>query len=511
MTSKRQKTETGLSNGTELSTQAAQSMLDFINYAWTPFHAVEEASKRLVAAGFQKLSERQAWSLQPGGRYFFTRNMSTIVAFAVGAQYKPGNGFHMLGAHTDSPCLKLKPRSKSTRAGYDMVNVEPYGGGLWHTWFDRDLSLAGRVLVRSGEQLVQKLVKCEMPLMHIPMLAIHLHPELREKGFNPNKQTHLGPILAVAAKHSLDKHKKEGSSDSKPDSKAEEKEKEEDRHHKALLQLLSTQLGCSPDAIVDFELHLCDVQPSTLGGIEDEFVFSGRLDNLAMSFCSLQALLDAHGTPASLADASTVKAVALFDHEEVGSSSAQGAGGPVMRDTITRVASVLGEGSEGAVVRALQSSFLVSADMAHAVHPNYADKHDGQHQPKFGQGIVIKHNVNQRYATNSVSSTLFREVARRHGIPTQDFAVRSDMACGSTIGPILASGLGCRTVDVGLAQLAMHSIREMSSSSDVGLAIAHFTAFFREFERLDASIDIDGLAPPVLQGTLEDTPCNHVH
>ncbi|KAK9867959.1 hypothetical protein WJX84_005015 [Apatococcus fuscideae] len=489
MTSKRQKTKTAeaVSNGSPSFPQAAQNMLDFINHAWTPFHAVEEASRRLVAAGFQKLSERAEWNLQPGGRYFFTRNMSTLVAFAIGAQYQPGNGFHMLGAHTDS----------FDDGSVDSLRHQPEGPCLiLH-------------VVRSL-MLISAQVKFDKPLMHIPMLAIHLQPEIREKGFNPNKQTQLGPILAVAAKASLDKQKKSDAEDLKPESKAGEEKKEEERHHAALLNLLSSQLGCTPEAIVDFELHICDVQPSTLGGMEDEFVFSGRLDNLAMSFCSLQALLDVHGDPASLADDANIKAVALFDHEEVGSASAQGAGGPVMRDTITRVAGVLSGGSEGAVVRALQSSFLVSADMAHALHPNYADKHDGQHQPRFGQGLVIKHNSNQRYATNAVSATLFRELAKQHGIPTQDFAVRSDMGCGSTIGPILASGLGCRTVDVGLAQLAMHSIREMCSSGDIGLAIEHFTAFFKEFSSLDASINIDGLSPPVLQGTLEDTPCNHV-
>ncbi|KAK9824222.1 hypothetical protein WJX72_008629 [[Myrmecia] bisecta] len=482
----------------------AEDMLKFINYSWTQFHAVEDASRRLAAVGFRKISERQAWELRPGGRYYFTRNLSTLVAFAVGAKYQPGNGFHMLGAHTDSPCLKLKPISKSTKSGYEMVNVEPYGGGLWHTWFDRDLTVAGRVLVKEGDQLVHKLVKIEKPILRIPMLAIHLQRDLADQGFKPNKQTHLAPLLSMAVKSAAEKL-------ADKDKSSERVAEEGPRHQPLLLRLIAEHLGCSPSAIVDFELNVCDTQPGVIGGAEDEFVFVGRLDNLAMSFCSVRALADTYPDEASLANEAAVKAIALFDHEEVGSASAQGAGGPVMRDTITRVAASLAQGEEGAVVRALQQSFLVSADMAHAVHPNYADRHEPQHQPQIHKGLVLKHNVNQRYATNLVSAVLFRECARRRGIPTQEFSVKSDMACGSTIGPILSSGLGCRTVDVGAPQLAMHSIREMCGTQDIQHAYDHFVAFFEDFSALDASLDIDSLPPANVQGSIADTPCGHVH
>ncbi|EIE23587.1 peptidase M18, aminopeptidase I [Coccomyxa subellipsoidea C-169] len=469
----------------------AKALLDYINASWTPYHAVEEASRRLHAAGFEKLSERQPWhGLKKGGRYYFTRNASTIVAFAVGGKYEAGNGFHMVGAHTDSPCLKLKPHSKGVKAGFLTVNVEPYGGGLWHTWFDRDLSVAGRVLVREQDRLVQKLVKVARPIMRIPMLAIHLYREIGEQGFKPNKQNHVVPVLATALL---------------------QEKKSSEPHHPALLRLLANELKCSTSDIVDFELNVCDTQPGVIGGLEDEFLFVGRLDNLAMSYLSLRALIDSTFGTDALAEETAIKAVALFDHEEVGSASAQGAGGPVMRDTITRVSQAFSEGAVDAPVRAIQNSFLVSADMAHALHPNYADKHEPDHKPQFHKGLVLKHNVHQRYATNAVSATLFRELAKRRGIPTQEFCVRSDMACGSTIGPILASGLGCRTVDVGAPQLSMHSIREMCAVDDMSHTYNHFCAFFKDFSALDASIDVDDLPLPNIEGTITDVPCNHMH
>ncbi|GLC42732.1 hypothetical protein PLESTB_001132600 [Pleodorina starrii] len=537
--SKRQKTSSGSAPTTAEATASheaaralhergkehAQKLLSFINYAWTPFHAVEEASRRLIAAGFTPISEREPWSVQPGGRYFFTRNMSTIVAFAVGAKFQPGSGFYMVGAHTDSPCLKLKPVSSSSKSGYNMINVETYGGGLWYTWYDRDLGLAGRVLLREdgaaaaaggggGGSMKHRLVKIDRPLLRIPMLAIHLQRDIHTAGFKPNLQTNFAPMLATAVKTQL---LADGATAAAPPPAAaaaaasSSSSSSGNKHSTLLLSLLASELGCRPEAIVDFELHVCDTQPGVLGGAHGEFVFAGRLDNLAMSYVALQALIDSCPDSGSLADETGVRAIALFDHEEVGSDSAQGAGGPVMRDTITRVAAALAGGQEGAVERTLRNSFLVSADMAHALHPNYPDKHDPDHQPRMHGGLVLKHNHNQRYATNAVSATLFREVARRRGIPCQEFSVRNDMPCGSTIGPILSSNLGCRTVDCGIAQLSMHSIREQCGTDDVALAYDHFLAFFREFSKLDASLDVDSLPPPSIAGSIQDAPCCHMH
>lgn len=493
-------------------------MLDFLNVGVTEFHAVDAAVQRLKKAGFTELSERQEWDgLGPGGRYFFTRNASTLVAFAVGQKYEPGNGFMMVGAHTDSPCFKLKPVSKSIKSGYGMVNVEPYGGLLHHTWFDRDLTVAGRVLLKDGDKMAHKLVKVPKPILRIPMLAIHLQRDLSTAGFNPNKQTQCTPLLATSIKQKLEagNGSGDGAAAASPRGGGAAAVDAADgaaaRHHSLLLRLLAKELGCATDDIVDFELNVIDTQPGVIGGGDDEFIFCGRLDNLCMSYCSLQALIDTCGSADALADETGVRAIALFDNEEVGSDSAQGAGSPVMRDCITRVTQLLAAGAEGAVQRAMRNSFLISADMAHALHPNYADKHDPDLAPRLGSGLVLKHNVNQRYATTSISATLFREVCRRAGVPTAEFAVRSDMACGSTIGPILASGLGVRTVDIGVPQLAMHSIREMCTVSDAAHGLRAFTAFFQTISELDRTVDPDTLPPPDIRGTLREAACGHVH
>ncbi|WIA41146.1 hypothetical protein OEZ86_004769 [Tetradesmus obliquus] len=498
----------------------AVDMLDFINASWTPYHAVAEASTRLMKAGFQHIAEKDAWKLNPGGKYFFTRNMSTIVAFTIGQQYQPGGPFYMIGAHTDSPCLKVKPVSKTSSGGCQTVNVETYGGGLWYTWFDRDLGLAGRVLVREGSKLQHKLVKVDKPVLRIPMLAIHLQRNLYQEGFKPNLQDHLKPVLATIPKAPKPAAAAAAASSAAPaaaptngssTSAAAAPGNVVDNHHAALLALVAEQLGCAAEDIVDFELNLCDVQPGVLGGAAEEFVFVGRLDNLASCYTAMEALIDSCKSPDDLANEPAVRAVAMFDHEEVGSDSAQGAGGPVMRDTITRVARLLAQGEEGSIERTLRQSFLISADMAHALHPNYTDKHDALHAPAFQGGLVLKHNSNQRYATNAISAALFREVGRRAGVPVQEFCVRNDMPCGSTIGPILAHNLGCRTVDVGMPQLSMHSIREMAGVDDVLLAYRHFLAFFRTFSELDASLDIDSLPPPDIKGTIKEPACSHVH
>lgn len=457
-------------------------MLNFLNESWTPFHATAEVKRQLLKAGFQQLNEEQEWAVQPGGRYFFTRNMSSIFAFAIGKKYEVGNGFHVVAAHTDSPCPKLKPVSAASKAGFLNVGVQTYGGGLWHTWFDRDLSVAGRVLLRrENGTVVQELVKVERPIMRIPTLAIHLDRTVNTDGFKPNLETHLAPVLATQIKAELlDKSQSEGGGNGATNSSKKP-------HHPLLLEVLAEQLKCSVEEIVDFELNVCDTQPSCLGGARKEFIFSGRLDNLASSYCALRALLDSCPDTASLADESCIRAIALFDNEEVGSDSAQGAGSPVMFQAMSRITRWLTRHtpSEGIEERTIRKSFLVSADMAHALHPNYADRHEENHQPRLHEGLVIKHNANQRYATNSVTAFLFKEVAKVAGVPTQNFVVRNDMGCGSTIGPILASGIGIRTVDCGMPQLSMHSVREMCGTEDVDISYRHFKAFYELFTTID--------------------------
>ncbi|KAK3280436.1 hypothetical protein CYMTET_11733 [Cymbomonas tetramitiformis] len=465
-----------------MANPVAQEMLDFINKSWTQFHATHEACKRFEANGFTRLTERQEWTLEPGGKYFVTRNQSAVVAFVVGKKFTTGSGFNVVAAHTDSPCPKLKPISASTKGGFLRVGVQTYGGGLWHTWFDRDLSVAGRVLVRrcGGAVISHELVRINRPIMRIPTLAIHLDRNVNSEGFKCNPESHLAPVLATQIKSALGEEEK--SKDSK----------DGERHHAILINLLAKELGCAPEDICDFELNVCDTQDGVIGGAQNEFVYCGRLDNLCMSFCSMKALIEVASNAEKVAESASGWMCALFDNEEVGSNSVQGAGSPMMFEIMKRTTAILQDGpSEGAVERMLRNSFMVSADMAHCLHPNYMEKHEEKHQPKMHAGLVVKHNCNQRYATTSVTNFLFREVAVRKGIPIQDFVVRNDMGCGSTIGPILASGIGIRTVDVGVPQLSMHSIREMCGTEDVDIAYQHFCAFYYDFEALDATLAVD--------------------
>lgn len=467
----------------ESNTSIVGDLLDYLNESWTQFHATAEAKSQLIAAGFHLLKENEKWDLQPGGRYFFTRNMSSLVAFAIGKKYSIGNGFHVIAAHTDSPCLKLKPKSASTKSGYLMVNVQTYGGGLWHTWFDRDLSVAGRVILRADDgSFLHRLVKITRPLLRVPTLAIHLNRTVNQDGFKPNLETHLIPLLATKIENATaDSTEKSNVSSSK------------DVHHQLLLKILSDELSCKIDDIVSVELNICDTQPSCLGGANNEFIFSGRLDNLASSFCGLRALVDSCALPEDLSNENAIRMIALFDNEEVGSDSCQGAGAPTMFVAMRRITECLSHQSAGEsdFARAIRHSFLVSADMAHGVHPNFVDKHEEHHRPELQKGLVIKHNANQRYATSGITSFLFKEVARLHSLPTQDFVVRNDMGCGSTIGPILASGVGIRTVDCGIAQLSMHSVREICGKEDVDIAYKHFKAFYQSFSSIDRKLNVD--------------------
>lgn len=481
------------------------AFLSFINKSPSPFHAVHETIQLLSAAGFQPLREEESWkdAVQPGGKYYVTRNQSAIVrahwcllatglfaqvcvfkfslfslplmtmchdqiAFAVGGKYQRGNGFHIIGAHTDSPCLKVKPISNLESQGWLQVGVECYGGGLFHTWFDRDLGLAGRVIVRESDTSFRsRLLLVNKPIMRIPTLAIHLDRDVAQ-GFTFNKETHLRPVIATAARTQL-----EATTATAADA---DKDAPKPKHTSVLLQLIAKELDIAVDQICDFELCLFDTQGGNVGGALDEFIFAPRLDNLCCSWLSTQSLISSLPT---LSDDENVRVVALFDNEEVGSDSLMGAGSNFLQSVSERIAQ--GE-LTGAAAR---KSFLVSADMAHGVHPNYSEKHEMNHRPALHAGPVIKYNANERYATTGESAFLLKELARRHDVPIQEFVVRQDTGCGSTIGPILATSTGIRTVDVGLAQLSMHSIREMCGTEDLEKAMTWFTAFFSEFSALD--------------------------
>ncbi|XP_071826336.1 aspartyl aminopeptidase-like [Apostichopus japonicus] len=339
---------------------AAESFLHFVNSAPSPYHVVAECRKSLCDAGFVELKERDSWNIKPFQKYFVTRNQSSIVAFAVGGQYKPGNGFSIVGAHTDSPCLKVKPNSKKTKSGYLSVGVECYGGGIWHTWFDRDLTIAGRVLLKDeNNHITHRLVHVKKPILRVPNIAIHLFREYNTK-FAPNKETEMVPIIAIAAQQELEKTSRYNGNTNNNVTHLQEI-----KHHPLFVKLLCDELECKPEQIMDFELCLTDTQPATIGGALDEFIFSPRLDNQVNCFCALTGLIQSCKDGSFEIDPN-VRMMLLFDNEEVGSESAQGAGSSLTEWLMRRLA---GEGNK--FEEAIPKSLLISADQAHAVHPNY--------------------------------------------------------------------------------------------------------------------------------------------
>jgi len=397
-------------------------------------------AQRLQQAGFISLDERKAWQVKAGGRYLITRNDSSLIAVQLGQHSPLQGGLRLIGAHTDSPCLRVKPNPSINRYGLAQLGVEVYGGALLAPWFDRDLSLAGRVTFATDGKLQSRLIDFKRAIATIPNLAIHLNREAN-KGWPINAQTELPPILALSGDKSLD-------------------------FNQLLLQQLSLEQGIEAAEILAFELCLYDTQKAAQIGLNGEFIASSRLDNLLSCFAGLQALLEAQGSGQNCV-------LVCTDHEEVGSASACGADGPFLEQVLRR----LFAGNEADFAQIVQQSLLISADNAHGLHPNYADKHDGQHAPQLGGGPVIKINSNQRYATNSETAGFFRHLCQSEGVPVQTFVTRSDLGCGSTIGPITASRLGVRTLDIGLATFAMHSIRELAASADLGYLIGALRAF----------------------------------
>ena len=423
----------------------ADDLVDYLNASPTPWHAVTETLRRLSAAGYRELREEDEWRIAAGDKVFVVRAGSTIAAFEVGEVGLDASGARVVGAHTDSPNLRVKPNAAIKRHGQHQIGVEVYGGVLLHTWLDRDLALAGRVLVRSGSAIDGRLVRFPRAIGRVPSLAIHLERSVNTDGLIVNPQTQLPPVLALESTGPLD-----------------------------LREEIAKELGAetSASAIVGHDLCFFDAQPAARIGLRRDYVCSGRLDNLASCHAAVCALLAAPSAP------HTTRGFVLYDHEECGSQSAQGAQSSFLRAVLERIALAHPRAGSSPVHRMLARSFLVSADMAHAIHPNYGDKHEPNHQPLLGGGPVIKSNVNQRYATDGESAARFEVWCEEASVKPQRFVTRTDLACGTTIGPISAAATGMRVVDVGNPMLSMHSSRETCAAADVPKMIDTLSAFF---------------------------------
>lgn len=422
-------------------------LLEFLNDSPCNFLAVKNLRSRLDALGFRELSLSDSWTIEPGGRYYVVKNHSAIFAFVAGIG-RPEDGFKIISAHSDSPGFRIKPNCEMVASGNVMkLNTEVYGGPILYTWFDRPLSLAGRVMLRGKSALrpVTRFVKIGRPLMTIPHLAIHFNRSVNEG--NPlSKQRDMLPVMAVLAEAG--------------DAKG------------YICNLVAKELGVAPEQVLDYDLTLYDTTPACLFGAGDEFISSGRIDDLEMVHCAFTALTETAGSVQKM-----TRVMAVFDNEETGSGTKQGAASPVLRDILERVNMALGGNAE-TFSRAVANSFMVSADNGHAIHPNYESKQDPTNHPVPGAGPVIKINANCKYMTDADSAAVFKVICEEANVPVQMFVNHSDVAGGSTLGNILTSSLPLRGVDMGAPQWAMHSCRETAAVADHLYTIRAFSRFY---------------------------------
>ena len=417
-------------------------LMAFLDESPSPFHAVTAMQRTLQEHGFNDLDPNAPWTIGDRDKALVLRNGSSLIAVRMGSASLIESGVRMIGAHTDSPCLRIKPTPDVRRSGFHQLGVEIYGGVLLAPWFDRDLSIAGRVTCSgTNGQRLSLLIDFKKPIVTIPSLAIHLNRDIH-KNRTINPQQELVPILCDLT----------------------------DQSEAGFRELLLDQIHqehpeANVQAVTDYELSCYDTQGAQQVGLQGDFLASARLDNLLSCYTGLRSLLDTQGEQTVL--------LVCNDHEEVGSASAAGAQGPFLHTVLERLC-----GDNETMARVLARSLLISADNAHALHPNYEAKHDPQHRPRLNGGPVIKFNANQRYATNSETASIFRGVCARADVPVQSMAMRSDMACGSTIGPITSTVLGVDTVDVGAPQLGMHSIRETTGWHDPALLYRALKEFF---------------------------------
>ena len=406
--------------------KTAKKLLKFIQKSPTAFQAVEEMSQRLQKEGFKELKEEKHWDLKAGGNYFVTRNHSAVIAFSI--PKKPAWKFHIMASHSDSPALKIKENPEmEVEKAYIKLNVERYGGMLLAPWFDRPLSVAGRLIVRKNGEIQEKLVAVDKDLLVIPNLAIHMNREVND-GYKYNLQKDMLPLY------------------SDYDGKG------------SFMKLMAAEADVAEEDILGHDLFLYDRTPGTVWGANEEFISAPRLDDIQCAFASLEGFLRGERKE-------SIAVHCVLDNEEVGSTTKQGAASTFLKDTLMRINMGLGRTQEEYLMT-LADSFMVSADNAHALHPNHTDKTDPVNRPVLNGGIVIKYNANQKYCTDGVSAAIFKDICDRAEVPYQTFVNRSDMAGGSTLGNISNTQVPMKTVDIGLAQLAMHSVYETTGAKD---------------------------------------------
>lgn len=422
-----------------------KDLLDFIYKSPTAFHAVNNVEKILLTEGFKELKEYDKWNLEKRGKYFIKKNNSAFIAFIIGEEKVSENGFKIIGAHTDFPSFKLKPNSEILNGDkYLRLNTEVYGGAILNTWMDRPLSIAGRIVLESNNPLEpkEKFININKPLFIIPNLAIHMNRNVN-KGIELNAQKDILPLMTVEGENL-----KEG----------------------ILEEIIKKELELNNEEILSYELSLYEFDKGTLMGLNNEFISSSRLDNLAMVHAGVKAIFNS-----KVSNGTNV--LACFDNEEVGSSTKQGADSQLLSSVLERIVEKEEKGRE-AYLRALSKSFLISADLAHAVHPAAFEKADPINRPIINKGPVIKVSERKSYTSDSVSSSIYKQICKKANVPYQIFTNRSDERGGSTIGPISSRHLNINSVDVGSAVLAMHSIREFGGSKDHYYIIKSFEEFY---------------------------------
>lgn len=445
-----------------------RELFRFIGDSPTAFHAVDRMKKDLEVQGYTGLLEGQDWKLAPGGKYYVIRNGSSLIAFRIpAAEFQ---GFQIVASHSDSPCLKIKenPELKSERA-YVKLNVEKYGGMLCATWFDRPLSVAGRVVVCENDRLSTKLVNVKRDLLMIPSLAVHMNREAND-GYKYHVQKDMLPLYGMCCEGKQRERMQADSGQGAKEDKLTCMADTADGGNRDFMDMIASEAGVGKNQILGSELYLYNRMPGSVWGANEEFISMGRLDDLECAYASLEGFLEAE-------EGNGIPVHCVFDNEEVGSSTRQGAASTFLADTLYRVCEALGRNGAD-YRRALASSMMLSADNAHAAHPNYSDKACPSNRPLINQGIVIKFSGNQRYTSDAVSAAWFRRICEKAEVPVQVFTNHSDMLGGSTLGNISGTQVAVSCVDIGLAQLAMHSSYETAGVKDLEYLIGAVREFF---------------------------------